>query len=86
MKIWKHLYNKLTQEYELHNLILEQKLYIHTADSIKWHSGGDYVNIIWYDKYNSKNNRHDGKTSGPNLSAETNIFYNLLKFGKIKKW
>ena len=32
-----------------------------------------------------KNNRHDGKTSGPNLSAETNIFYNLFKFGENKK-
>ena len=85
VKIWKYLYNKLTQEYELHNLIWEQNLYIHTSDSIKWYSGKDYVDIIGYDKYNVKNNRHDGKTSGPNLSAETNIFYNLFKFGENKK-
>ena len=32
-----------------------------------------------------EHNRHDGKTSGPNLDAESNIFYGLVKIGENKK-
>ena len=41
--------------------------------------------MIGYDKYNTVYNRHDGKTGGPNLDAETPIFYTLLKFVDNKK-
>ena len=85
VKVWKYLYNKLTKEYEIHNLIWEQNLYINSSDSAKWYSGEEYVDIIGYDKYNVEHNRHDGKTSGPNLDAESNIFYGLVKIGENKK-
>jgi len=79
VQLWKYLYNKLTKEYDLHNLIWEQNLYVWNADSALWYGGDDYVDIVGYDKYNVVYNRHDGKTSGPNLDAETQIFYALVK-------
>ena len=85
VKIWKYLYDKLTKEYELHNLIWEQNLYAWNSDSIQWYAGDDYVDMVGYDKYNTVYNRHDGKTSGPNLDAETPIFYTLVKFVNNKK-
>ena len=85
VKIWKYLYNKLTKEYGLHNLIWEQNLYAWSPDSIQWYAGDDYVDIVGYDKYNTVYNRHDGKSSGPNLDAETPIFYTLVKFVDNKK-
>ena len=51
---------------------------------MKWNSGENYVDIIGYDKYNVEFNRHDGKTSGPNLDAESTIFYGLVKVGEKK--
>ena len=85
VKVWKYLYNKLTKEYEIHNLIWEQNLYINSSDSAKWYSGEEYVDIIGYDKYNVEHNRNDGKASGPNLDAESNIFYALVRSGENKK-
>jgi len=85
VQLWKYLYNKLTKEYNLHNLIWEQNLYAWNADSIKWYAGDDFVDIVGYDKYNVVYNRHDGKTSGPNLDAETLIFYTLVKSINNKK-
>ena len=41
--------------------------------------------MIGYDKYNTVYNRHDGKTSGPNLDAESKIFYTLVDFVKNQK-
>ncbi|MDD6084725.1 MAG: glycosyl hydrolase [Oscillospiraceae bacterium] len=80
VEIWKYLYNKLTDEYGLHNIIWEQNLYAWSPDSIQWYAGDDYVDIVGYDKYNTEYNRHDGKSSGPNLDAETSIFYTLVDF------
>ena len=85
VQIWKYLYEKITKEYGMHNLILEQNLYTYSADSNKWYSGEDYVDMIGYDKYNYEHNRHDGKTEGPNLDAETDIFYGLIRHGENKK-
>ena len=85
VQIWKYLYEKLTKEYELHNLIWEQNLYAWSPNSIQWYSGDDCVDLVGYDKYNVVYNRHDGKTSGPNLDAETPIFYTLVNFVKNKK-
>ncbi len=40
--------------------------------------------MIGYDKYNTVFNRHDGKTSWPNLDTETSIFYTLVNFVENK--
>ena len=85
VELWKYLYDKLTNEYDLHNLIWEQNLYTWSPASIQWYAGDEYVDIVGYDKYNTVYNRHDGKTSGPNLDAETSIFYTLVDFVKNKK-
>ena len=85
VELWKYLYNKLTKEYKLHNLIWEQNLYTWSPNSLLWYAGDNYVDIVGYDKYNTVYNRHDGKTSGPNLDAESTIFYTLVKFVENKK-
>ena len=85
-KLWAFLQDTLEKEYGLHNLIWEQNLYAWSDDSALWYSGDDRVDIVAFDKYNTQYNRHDGKTSGPNLDAETGIFYKLVGFvngGKI---
>ena len=85
VKIWKYLYEKLTKEYGIHNLIWEQNLYAWSPESVQWYAGDDYVDMVGYDKYNTVYNRHDGKTSGPNLDAETPYFYTLVNFVDNKK-
>ena len=85
IKLWKYLFEKLTIEYDLHNLIWELNLYTYSSDSMKWYSGENYVDIIGYDKYNVEFKRHNGKTSGPNLDEESTIFYGLVKTGENKK-
>ena len=76
-KLWKFLQSELQYKYDIHNLIWEQNLYAWSAASADWYSGDDYVDIVGYDKYNTQYNRHDGKTSGPNLDAESGIFWKL---------
>ena len=76
-KLWKFLQSELQDKYDIHNLIWEQNLYAWSAASADWYSGDDYVDIVGYDKYNTQYNRHDGKTSGPNLDAESGIFWKL---------
>lgn len=83
--LWKYLYNALTEDYGLHNLIWEQNLYAWSPDSAKWYTGDDYVDIVGFDKYNTVYNRHDGKTSGPNEDAESKIFYSLVDYVDNKK-
>jgi len=78
--LWKYLYTELTETYGLHNLIWVQNLYNWSPDSAKWYVGDDYVDIVGLDKYNTVYNRHDGLTSGPNLDAETGIFYDLYNY------
>ena len=85
IEIWKYLYKKLTIEYDIHNLIWVQNLYISSNDSLKWYSGDEWVDIIGYDKYNMEYKRHDGKINKPNLDAESEIFYNLVKMVNNKK-
>ena len=85
VELWKYLYKKLTVDYDLHNIIWEQNLYTWSPDSVKWYAGDEYVDLIGYDKYNTVYNRHDGKSSGPNLDAETTIFYSLVNFVNNKK-
>ncbi|MCQ2408493.1 MAG: beta-mannosidase [Oscillospiraceae bacterium] len=84
-QLWAYLQDTLTNEYGLHNLIWEQNLYTWSDDSALWYSGDDRVDIVAYDKYNTVYNRHDGKTSGPNLDAESGIFYQLVGYVDGKK-
>ena len=84
-EIWAFLQDTLENEYGLHNLIWEQNLYAWSHDSALWYSGDDRVDIVAFDKYNTVYNRHDGKTSGPNLDAETGIFYKLFGYVDGKK-
>lgn len=84
-KLWAYLQDTLEKEYGLHNLIWEQNLYAWSDDSALWYSGDDRVDIVAFDKYNTQYNRHDGKTSGPNLDAEAGIFYKLHGYVQGKK-
>ena len=84
-QLWKYLYDKLTNEYGLHNLIWEQNLYAWSDDSALWYTGDDYVDIVGFDKYNSQYNRHDGKTSGPNFDSESKIFWSQVGYVDNKK-
>ena len=79
-QLWAYLQDTLEKEYGLHNLLWEQNLYAWSDDSALWYSGDDRVDIAAFDKYNTQYNRHDGKTSGPNLDAETGIFYKLVGY------
>ncbi|MBR1899001.1 MAG: beta-mannosidase [Oscillospiraceae bacterium] len=84
-ELWKYLYDKLTNEYGLHNLIWEQNLYAWSDESALWYTGDDYVDIVGFDKYNTQYNRHDGKTSGPNEDAESKIFWSQVGYVDNKK-
>ena len=84
-QLWNLLQDTLINEYGLHNLIWEQNLYAWSDYSAEWYSGDDRVDLVAFDKYNTQYNRHDGKTSGPNLDAEGGIFYKLLGFVKGNK-
>ncbi len=83
--MWEFLYEELTEKYGLHNLIWVQNLYAWSAESAQWYAGDDYVDIVGLDKYNCVYNRHDGNTSGPNLDAESGIFYGLYDHVDGKK-
>lgn len=83
--MWKFLYEELTVKYGLHNLIWVQNLYNWSPDSAQWYAGDEYVDIVGLDKYNTVYNRHDGLTSGPNLDAESGIFYGLYDHVDGKK-
>ncbi|MEE5993465.1 MAG: glycosyl hydrolase [Oscillospiraceae bacterium] len=84
-ELWKYLYDKLTNEYGLHNLIWEQNLYAWSDESALWYTGDEYVDIVGFDKYNTEYNRHDGKTTGPNEDAESKIFWSLVDYVGNKK-
>ena len=70
-KLYRLLYDKLTNEYGLDNLIWVWTGYTSPA-SAEWYPGDDVVDIIGYDKYNAV----DGK---PNLSSIGSTFYSLVK-------
>ena len=84
-QIWALLQDTLENEYGLHNLIWEQNLYAWSDSAAEWYSGDDRVDIVAFDKYNTQYNRHDGKTSGPNLDAEAGIFYKIHGYVKGNK-
>ena len=81
-KLWKYLYHKLTDDYDLHNLIWEWNSYTFNT-SYAWYPGDDYVDIIAYDKYNATD-WSIGLTQ-PNESAISPIFYQLVEMYNNKK-
>ncbi len=70
-KLYRLLYDKLTNEYSLDNLIWIWTGYAYPT-SADWYPGDDVVDIIGYDKYNAV----DGL---PNLSSIASTFYSLVQ-------
>ncbi len=70
VQLYRYLYDLLTEEYNIHNLIWEFNSYTY-KNSEYWYPGDEYVDLIGYDKYNC-----DGTTS--NTSAISSTFYSLL--------
>ena len=83
-ELWKLLYTKLTEEYDLHNLIWEYNSYNY-ANSPSWYPGDEYVDIVAYDKYNCEYGRDDGLSGGPCLSAIAGIYNYLVDLTKGTK-
>lgn len=83
--LWNYLYDKLTNEYGIHNLIWEQNLYAWSDESALWYSGDDRVDIVGFDKYDTVYNRHDGLTSGPNYDCNSNVYWGLYSHTNGKK-
>ena len=71
VKLYRLLYDKLTNDYGLDNLVWVWTGYTF-ATSPAWYPGDDVVDIVGYDKYNAA----DGQ---PNLSAITSTFYSLVQ-------
>ncbi|GAA0137117.1 hypothetical protein YSY43_39580 [Paenibacillus sp. YSY-4.3] len=76
-QLWDLLYTELTETYGLHNLIWTYNSYVYST-SPAWYPGGDQVDIVGYDKYNTIYNRYDGLSGVPNEDAITSIFYQLV--------
>ncbi len=70
-KLYRLLYDQLTNEYGLDNLIWVWTGYTSPA-SASWYPGDDVVDIVGYDKYNAA----DGL---PNLSSIASTFYSLVQ-------
>lgn len=77
VKLWRLLYDTLTKEYGINNLIWVFNAYDYSTSSA-WYPGDDYVDIVGYDKYNAKN--WTTGTVAPNESALTSTFYNLVNY------
>ena len=71
VKLYRYLYQQLTEKYGLHNL-----LWIWTgstsAHASEWYPGDEYVDFIGCDKYNAINN------NDPNPSAISATFYSMV--------
>ena len=74
-ELYKYLYDILTNEYGLHNLIWEFNSYTY-ENSYDWYPGTEYVDIVAYDKYNAHN--WTTGTTAPNESAIASTFYSLV--------
>ncbi len=75
--LWNYLYDQLTNEYGIHNLIWQQNLYAWSESSAEWYSGDDRVDTQY--------NRHDGLTSGPNESCNSEVFWPIIRYSNYKK-
>lgn len=76
-QLWELLYTELTQTYGIHNLIWTYNSYVYNT-SAAWFPGGQMVDIVGYDKYNTIYNRYDGLSGVPNEDAISSIFYQLV--------
>ena len=83
--LWNYLYDKLTNDYGIHNLIWEQNLYSWSDESALWYSGDDKVDIVGFDKYDTIYNRLDGLTSGPNYDCNSPVYWSLHKYTNGEK-
>lgn len=70
-KLYRLLYDQLTNVYGLDNLIWVWNSYTYPTSS-QWYPGDDVVDIVGYDKYNAA----DGM---PNLSSISSTFYSLVQ-------
>ncbi len=70
-KLYRLLYDQLTNVYGLDNLIWTWTGYTYST-SPDWYPGDDVVDLVGYDKYNAV----DGK---PNLSSISSTFYSLVQ-------
>ncbi|MBR5514059.1 MAG: glycoside hydrolase [Ruminococcus sp.] len=70
-ELYRLLYDKLTNEYGLDNLIWTWTSYTFPTSSA-WYPGDDVVDLVGYDKYNAV----DGL---PNLSSISSTFYSLVQ-------
>lgn len=70
-KLYRLLYDQLTNVYGLDNLIWVWNSYTYST-SPAWYPGDDVVDIVGYDKYNAA----DGL---PNLSSISSTFYSLVQ-------
>ena len=75
--LYRLLYDRLTNEYGLNNLIWEWTGYTYET-SAAWYPGDDVVDLIGYDKYNAA----DGL---PNLSSISSTFYSLVRSTEGRK-
>ncbi|MDE6020378.1 MAG: glycoside hydrolase [Ruminococcus sp.] len=75
-ELWIYTYKVLTEDFGIHNLIWEWNSY-NFATSADWYPGGEYVDIIGYDKYNCT----DWSTGSPVIkhddSAIASVFYGI---------
>lgn len=76
-KLYRLLYDQLTNVYGLDNLIWVWNSYTYET-SPSWYPGDDVVDIVGYDKYNAA----DGL---PNLSSISSTFYSLVQSTDCKK-
>ncbi len=70
-QLWILLYETLTEDYGVHNVIWEWNSYTYST-SEDWYPGSDYVDLVGYDKYNAS-------VYNPNESACSNTFYSLVE-------
>ncbi len=71
-ELWKLLYTELTETYNLHNLIWEINLY-ETDTSDEWYPGGEWVDMIAYDKY-------EGSPTRWGTDPATSVFLKLVGY------
>ena len=82
--LYQYTYKYMTEKKGLHNLIWEFNSY-DFSNSANWYPGDAYVDIIGYDKYNCTDWSTNPPTIVHNTSAETNLFYSMMKrYGNTK--
>ncbi len=72
-ELWKLLYDKLTNEYGIHNLIWEFNSYTYSS-SMNWYPGDAYVDMIGYDKYNASMNNPNENSLIDKFSALVDMY------------